>query len=153
MTIKREAISFSSDFNESPTKKVKSESKPDAQERWSDDQIKLLCSLKVKGISWEYALLCAFLTCRDIGSYFPGRTKNALIKIWQRRGREAQEVFTPEIVPPSMELGWLVGRAFEIWVGELSEEDVDSYWEPDWNECKWMQKTCNGNELFQEDLR
>jgi hypothetical protein len=107
MTIKREAISFSSDFDESPTKKVKSESKCDVQaspEKWTDDQIKLLCSLRLKGISWEYVFLCAFLTCRDIMSYFPDRTKKAIVRAWERKGREAQEVFTPEIVPPSGEL-------------------------------------------------
>jgi hypothetical protein len=55
MAFKRESSKSDSESDGLPPKKIKSEKKTSKilKEKWTNDEIKLLCSLKDKGLSWE----------------------------------------------------------------------------------------------------
>jgi hypothetical protein len=91
MTIKRE--SSDSETN-SPIKKSKPKPATEAPAKWTDGEIKLLCSLRQQGKAYEYIPSRLTLRFRELMTYFPGRTKIALIRAVQRRGRRVQEEFT-----------------------------------------------------------
>jgi len=91
MTINRE--SSDSETN-SPTKKSKPKTATKAPAKWTDGEIKLLCSLRQQGKSYEYIPFRLTLRFRELVTYFPGRTRKALIRAIARRGREVHEEFT-----------------------------------------------------------
>jgi hypothetical protein len=78
--------------------KSKPKTPTEAPPKWTDGEIKLLCSLRQQGQSYEYLPFRLTLKFRDLMTYFPGRTKKALIRAIARRGREVQEEFTEEKV-------------------------------------------------------
>jgi len=95
MNIKRET---SESETSSPGKKSKSNSPTETPAKWTNEEIKLLCSLRQQGKTYEYILVRLNLRIRQLMAYFPGRTKKALLRAFERRGREVQEEFTDEKV-------------------------------------------------------
>ena len=91
MTINRE--SSDSETN-SPTKKSKPKTATKAPAKWTDGEIKLLCSLRQQGKSFEYIPFRVRLRFRELVTDFPGRTTIALKRAVERRGKEVQEEFT-----------------------------------------------------------
>ena len=95
MTIKRETPGSETT---SPTKKSNSNTPTEAPAKWTEEELKLLCSLKQQSKTYEYILVRLILRLREFMTYFPGRTNKALSRAIQRRGREVQEEFTDEKV-------------------------------------------------------